>query len=245
MKLLLNSFWGKFGQNNNKKTTLYIKDYAEWIKIMCDAKYKVSSVDFSIENTAVVQYSIEDESFETNNFNTNVVIASFVTTYARLKLFKEMKRLGQRVIYHDTDSLIYYAKDGDYEPELGNYLGDLTNEISTEDGGYITEICCPGPKNYAYKTASGKTKCVVKGFSMNHQALLSLNFNVIKDLVLKKSDSVREEEQEPVLVNHLRFRRENHQNKTDIFPKIYNTLYNKRIVVNDGTWRTYAYGYKF
>ncbi len=31
-----------------------------------------------------------------------------------------------------TDSLIYYAKDGDYEPDLGNYLGDLTNEISTE-----------------------------------------------------------------------------------------------------------------
>ena len=85
-------------------------------------------------------------------------------------------------------SSFYIEKEGQYNPKLGNNLGDLTNEISINDGGYISEIVCPGPKNYAYMTASGKTKCVVKGFTLNYQSSISLNFDVIKDMVLNKKN---------------------------------------------------------
>ena len=58
----------------------------------------------------------------------NVSIGAFTTAHARLKLYNVMDKLGDR-LYSDTDSLIFVSKDGDWEPPLGGYLGDLTDEI--------------------------------------------------------------------------------------------------------------------
>ena len=47
-----------------------------------------------------------------------------------------MDKLGDRLLYSDTDSIVFVSKDGDWEPSLGPYLGDLTDEIG--GGDYIT-----------------------------------------------------------------------------------------------------------
>lgn len=39
--------------------------------------------------------------------NKNVAIAAFVAAEGRLMLGLEMLKLGDRVIYHDTDSILY------------------------------------------------------------------------------------------------------------------------------------------
>ena len=57
--------------------------------------------------------------------------------------------------YYDTDSVIFSVKEGQWEPPLGDYLGELTNEL--DDGDHIATFVSAGPKNYAYKTESGKT----------------------------------------------------------------------------------------
>ena len=43
---------------------------------------------------------------------TNVVIASFTTAYARLQLYEELDMLQERVLYYDTDSVIYLTQPG-------------------------------------------------------------------------------------------------------------------------------------
>ena len=48
--------------------------------------------------------------------------------------------LDDRVLYFDTDSCIFISKEGFWEPELGDYLGDLTNEIEGSHGNYIVEF---------------------------------------------------------------------------------------------------------
>ena len=50
-----------------------------------------------------------------------------------------MDKLGDRLLYSDTDSVVFVSKDGDWEPSLGPYLGDLMDEIG--GGDYITEFC--------------------------------------------------------------------------------------------------------
>ena len=40
-----------------------------------------------------------------------------------------MEKLGDLVLYYDTDSVIYIWKPGQIEIELGDYLGDMTNEL--------------------------------------------------------------------------------------------------------------------
>ena len=55
-----------------------------------------------------------------------VVIAAFTTAYAPLQLYDELEML-ERVLYYDTDSVIYLTRPGQPEPQLGNYIGDLTD----------------------------------------------------------------------------------------------------------------------
>ena len=37
--------------------------------------------------------------------------------------------LGERVLYVDTDSIIFISFLNQYEPKVGIYLGHLTNEL--------------------------------------------------------------------------------------------------------------------
>ena len=102
-----------------------------------------------------------DKNFVEANAKTNVVIAAFTTAYATLKLYDVLDLLQERVLYYDTDSVIFLSKPGESEPPTGNYLGDLTNEL--DHGDYITTFISGGPKNYCYKTANNKNEAKGRG----------------------------------------------------------------------------------
>ena len=40
-----------------------------------------------------------------------------------------MNRLGNGVVYHDMDSIIYFYKSQEWNPPPGEYLSDLTDEL--------------------------------------------------------------------------------------------------------------------
>lgn len=107
---------------------------------------------------------------------TNIFLASFTTMWARLKLYSVLDVSGDRVLYFDTDSVIFKTDKSDdlsYLP-IGNYLG----EINPEDG-HIIEFVSGGPKNYAYRTLSGKEECKVRGFTLNWMNSKLINFEAI------------------------------------------------------------------
>lgn len=76
----------------------------------------------------------DTKEFLPQDLSTNVFIATFTTAWARMKLYSEMDKLGDAVLYHDTDSIIY-AQNGQNDPPLGNFLGEFTDELN---GGVIT-----------------------------------------------------------------------------------------------------------
>ena len=90
----------------------------------------------------------------------NIFIALFTTAIARLKLYDALDQLQERVLYYDTDSVIYTTKPDQAQLPLGKFLGEFTDET---DGDAITEFGAAGPKSYAYKTSGGKTECKSKG----------------------------------------------------------------------------------
>ena len=59
----------------------------------------------------LVTYSAEEEEFEDVSSNTNVVIAAFTTSLARLKLYSYMEKLGDRVLYTDTGTLYIFHEN--------------------------------------------------------------------------------------------------------------------------------------
>ena len=132
------------------------------------------------DDTVEVHYRNTEEFAEPNN-KVNVVIAAFTTAYARLKLYDLLDLLQERVLYYDTDSVIYVHQSGKPDPPLGNYLCDLTDEL--DGGDYITSFVSGGPKNYAYRTKRGKVETKIRGITLDYMTSEKLNHDVIRDLV--------------------------------------------------------------
>jgi hypothetical protein len=88
---------------------------------------------------------------------------------------------------------VYTSRPGEWKPDLGDYLGDLTDEVPDNR---IIEFITGGPKNYAYKIArpdkDGNTSiCKVRGISLNYKNSLTINFDTIKDMVINNRDDVK------------------------------------------------------
>ena len=109
--------------------------------------------------------------------NTNIYLATFTTCWARLKLYSVLERVNRKVLYYDTDSVIYVSKSGEYDPPLGDYLGELTNELDAEE--HIVEFVSGGPKNYVYKTNRGDETCKVRGFTLHFTNSQLINFESV------------------------------------------------------------------
>ena len=63
------------------------------------------------------------------------------------------------MLYFDADSVIYTVEPGQPDIPLGDYLGEMTEEL--DNGDFIVEFTSAGPKNYGYKTHQGKV-CFIK-----------------------------------------------------------------------------------
>ena len=97
-----------------------------------------------------------------------------------MKLYDLLDLLQERVLYYDTDSVVFVHEPGKPEPPLGDYLGDLTDEL---DGDYITTFVSGGPKNYAYVTNNDKRVTKVRGITLDHATTKKLNPGVMRGLV--------------------------------------------------------------
>jgi hypothetical protein len=186
---MLNSFWGKFGQRENQpKTTITHQPY-DLFKALTDPAVVVNNVMPINEKCITINWEYKHEIQDSLPF-TNVCIAAYTTTQARLKLYEYLEKLEERVLYYDTDSILYISKDGEYEPKTGTCIGEMTNELEVYGAdSYINEFVSGGPKNYAYKVWSTKEKkekvvCKVKGININYETSKLINFSTMKDLVL-------------------------------------------------------------
>ena len=112
-KLALNSMWGRLGINTDRSQYKIINKTNDWLDMITDDQYIISSVDMHNENAIQVYYKNLHNS---GSVQTSVIHAALVTCYARLELYKELKKLGRNVLYFDTDSVVFVHKEGEYKP---------------------------------------------------------------------------------------------------------------------------------
>ena len=242
-KLMLNSFWGKFGEWLNKpavESGTAPHGLFEYLNnlLMVIHVTRVFSEDFL---EVVFCYMDEDAS---KSKKTNIFIAAFTTAQARLKLYSYLDPLRDQVLYYDTDSVIYSCKPGQTTIALGNYLGDMTSELNEDD--YITEFVSGGAKNYGYLSKQGKSCCNVRGFTLNSRGSQYLNYEVMKQNVLEEiTDPLDEERRTVPITNPYFFVRETKTKKIKTVEciKQYGLMFDKRVIDKD-TFMSYPYGYK-
>lgn len=130
--------------------------------------------------------------------------------------------------------MIYISQPGKIEPPIGDYLGELTNELPPDR--YIEMFIGGGAKNYSFRLDNGDESCRIRGFTLNYKNSKVINFDAIKDMVLYGKEGA-------TLVNPHKITRDIRKRKVynRVETKKYSLVYTKRVVLPDLT--TIPYGY--
>ena len=108
--------------------TKYVSEVSEFYEILLDNKLDNTNFQFINDDMVQMTYNVKDQFFD-NSKNTNIYIACFTTSHARLMLYDKLDYLQKKVLYFDTDSIIY-TDDGTKHIETGDMLGEMTDELS-------------------------------------------------------------------------------------------------------------------
>jgi len=238
-KLNLNCLWGKFGQNPFKDKTIFITDPEEYFRLLHDDTVQMLNVLLFENNPHIVQvrYKLFNEAVE-DNPNGNVVIASFVTSWARLRLYQVLSSLKERVLYHDTDSVIYTTlNDKEDEIPTGSLLGMWSDECKDPITNWVQEFVSLGPKTYAYNTKKGEQIVKCKGISLTPQAKKLVHMRSMLNLLEEKKHNLKVHYDKHI-VRDVKTKRL----KTVSMDKLLKFVYNKRRLMGDGI-TTLPYGY--
>ena len=240
-KNMLNSFYGKFAQRQNMETTEIVKDYAKMWEIACDESKIVTGMITIELNSMLVNWKLKNENDDTRQGNVNLAIAAFITSYARIELWRKINEVETEspgcVHYFDTDSIFYVAHDGMNLLRTGHNLGDLTREIPVDVE--VKRATFLGPKNYAYvkrniESGMEETIVKVKGITLHAQALQTLTFERMTEMAKAYC------EQGITLVELIKQYRI-HSRKDQIvmnitLNKIYRAVSEKRLIVGNTTF---------
>ena len=228
---------GKFAQRSNLTKTELVTEPNRLFELLHSEEIEVPEARLVNAEMTEVQFRNVWE-FEEPNDKVNIVIAAFTTAYARLKLYDLLDQLQEQVLYYDTDSVIYVHEPGKPEPALGDYLGDLTDEL---DGDYITEFMSGGPKNYAYVTNNDKRVTKIRGITLDYATSKKLNFETMRSLIhLYVNCGIQAK---VTADNPFKITRDKKNKKiaTKRTKKDYQIVYNKRVVKDN--YGTVPYGY--
>ncbi|PFX25087.1 hypothetical protein AWC38_SpisGene10309 [Stylophora pistillata] len=186
-------------------TWLKIKQETALLDLLDDPLQQAQEVRILSPELVEVVAKRDDQYLEKGRA-TNAFIAAFTTCQSRLKLYESLEILKDRVLYYDTDSVVYKWRPGESEIALGDYLGDVTNEL--DEGDYIVEFISAGAKNYGYVTAHEKCCIKVKGFSLNVLGMLQLNYEIMEQNILDEIQHPLDESRKTEVINPVHFVRD-------------------------------------
>ena len=160
---------------------------------------------------------------------------------ARLKLHDALDVLQERVLYYDTDSVIYKSKPGEEKLPLSKYLGQFTDEIG---GDHIHEFRAAGPKSDGYLASKGKADCKTKGIKNNHAVKQVLNCNSTTQQIQLELNNPKDRKRrlKTTIVNHFVRNSKIKSIHLEDMVKIFQVNWDKR-VVDRTTGVTYPYGF--
>lgn len=190
-KLFLNTLWGKFAQRLNLTQTKICYEYKDYYEVLNDVNKVIKGELMVNDNCLLINWEYVNDDFVENK-NTAIAISSFVTSYARIELHRKMEEIDKernRLLYVDTDSMIFEYAKGEDKPMIGDYLGDLSDEIAKDygDNAICTKFCSLGPKVYALEIWPENcdepiTIFKIKGLTIYKNTLDIISFKIMVDL---------------------------------------------------------------
>lgn len=241
-KSMLNNLWGKFGQNDDMTFTEYYQNPIDWFRLVALERKGLVEIKHAtvVDEIMYCKYKdINKKNVKLNN--TNMAIAAFTTSHARVRLYRAMQQIGVnsgRIIYCDTDSVIYKWTSTGPNLKYGTELGDFKLETKSP----IVEFAALGPKTYAYVTADESSVVKSKGFSVDrfrlkeHEELVNRVINLETYLWLLNGGLGA-----ALAYEYNAFVRKNREISSELSEKILKFEFDKRIIIDTG--RTVPFGF--
>ena len=112
------------------------------------------------------------------------------------------------------------------------------------NGDVITEFVSGGPKNYAYKTHTGKVECKVRGFTLNVRGSAVLNFETMKNNILSELHHPQDSLRKLNIVTPYHFQRDLEKKRIQVVERVkkYGLVFDKRVINTNAI--SYPYGYR-
>jgi len=196
-KIQLNSGWGKHAERPIMPESKVIDDASTdeiftLLQNLSCGNYELKDIVSLSESKTMYKYTISGESADPNLHKAYLPAGLFVPAYGRLMLWEQLHKLGDRVLMHDTDSIVYIYDPDKYNIPAGDLLGEWAIEdIDSENGGIRTFVgMCP--KSYALKTNNpDKTLVKIKGLSLKWATRDIIKFDVLEKMVKEYLDKVK------------------------------------------------------
>jgi len=166
-----NTFYGRLGMNPERLEEEITNNIEK------DKYEKIIEI-----NGAFIGYKKKEKSIS------NVLISASITSKARIKLYKGMKKVienGGRVLYTDTDSIIAAFKKNKYEEKMNIEMGEI-KFISSDNDTIIEEGVFAMPKTYAIRYKDGREVVKIKGFNVKP------SFKEFKEKFYRKEEIITE-----------------------------------------------------
>lgn len=160
-KLIINACsFGKFAENYSKSGTAIVSNTNEYFyDYVCNKDIIVKTRTAIDADHILVTYESTENAYDIKYDNTCCLIGSFITSYARMQLYRFINYLqsdkhARRMLYCDTDCCVYeYEKEILENGKIPEYFSYISGSlgIDTELGhirNYITKWASLGPKCY-------------------------------------------------------------------------------------------------
>ena len=158
-KLILNSILGRRALNTVKYKSLGLLDSIEELVALyhSEGPHQIEDILNSIKSKKIIYSYSEDKVRRSNTSNT--IIASYVTSLARIQLLKAMSKLKGNLLYVDTDSMVFHTSANVDFNEQSYLIGGWTDELMEAWGPDCKpiEFISLSPKCYAIKGINTKT----------------------------------------------------------------------------------------
>jgi DNA polymerase elongation subunit (family B) len=106
-KYLLNSAWGKLAQRPDLNTTEFVSDPTHLRRLLRDDKLEIDLFKVLTPNLCAVSYKTKAD-YQQENKLYSPTTAAFVTASGRRMLYEVASKLGDQLIYMDTDRFFIY-----------------------------------------------------------------------------------------------------------------------------------------
>lgn len=127
-KVPLNAAWGKCAETlEHMESEIHQADDYQSTKGYFDrlnkGHFTTTNTTYLSEDLVIRDYKLDRNVVDADYASGYLPAAVFVPAYGRLALWSELHKLGDRVLMHDTDSIVYHSKHGAYDTDLGHLLG--------------------------------------------------------------------------------------------------------------------------